>query len=82
MSGANESSNSELSIPGFIDEFTEERTGFLSRDDATSFFEPLDKLFEPSFDTLPLELQHQALACLDILDYVERRLIGGGGGRS
>lgn len=77
MSGANESSNSELSIPGFIDEFTEESTGFLSRDDATSFFEPLDKLFEPSFDTLPLELQHQALARLDILDYVEKRLIGG-----
>ncbi|WGY47404.1 Mu transposase C-terminal domain-containing protein [Vibrio sp. ABG19] len=77
MSGANESSNSELSITGFIDEFTEESAEFLSRDDTTSFFEPLDKLFEPSFDTLPLELQHQALERLDILNYVERRLIGG-----
>ncbi|MFM2478415.1 Mu transposase C-terminal domain-containing protein [Celerinatantimonas sp. MCCC 1A17872] len=77
MYGADAPSDNDVGLFGFIDEFIEGNKDSPAQTDVSSFFESLDTHFQLSFDTLPLELQHQALARLDILNYVEKRLTGG-----
>lgn len=76
MSGVDEPLDSDSSLFGFVDEFIEENVDTPSQN-VTKFFNSIDNHFEPSFDILPSELQQHALARLDILNYVEKRLTGG-----
>lgn len=76
MSGVDEPLDSDSSLFGFVDEFIEENVDTPSQN-VTKFFNYIDNNFEPSFDILPSELQQHALARLDILNYVEKRLTGG-----
>ncbi|MDW6017543.1 Mu transposase C-terminal domain-containing protein [Vibrio plantisponsor] len=76
MSGVDEPLDSDSSLFGFVDEFIEENVDPPSQN-VNQFFNSIDNHFKPSFDTLPSELQQQALARLDILNYVEKRLSGG-----
>lgn len=76
MSGVDERLDSDSGLFGFVDEFIEENVDTRSQN-VTQFFNSIDNHFEPSFDTLPSEVQQQALARLDILRFVESRLSGG-----
>jgi putative transposase len=76
MSGANDSFDSDDDLFGFIDEFIEDEVDTSSQY-CNDFFADVNNCFEPSFDTLPLKVQQQALSRLNILKYVEKNIKGG-----
>lgn len=77
MSGADDNSDTNGGLLGFEDEFIADDgvgSSFPHRD---GIFAEADNRFEPSFDTLPIKIQQQALSRLEILKYVEKKLEGG-----
>jgi putative transposase len=69
-------SGAEDDFLGYVDEFIENAAEDVV-DDHSLVFEKIDNSFDSSFDNFPSDIQEKALARLDIIKFVERRLNGG-----